>query len=112
MQIYVGWVPTTGLGREYPWYKRWLMRYVLRWAPFATSVKQGKYSIPISSPAYPLATELAGQYIINATMNDAIAPGSYMVKLVAGQAADDCYDEDLRGQWRKWLEEKGTWTSD
>jgi NAD(P)-dependent dehydrogenase (short-subunit alcohol dehydrogenase family) len=87
-----GFVPTTGLSRESPWYKRFLMKYVLRWAPFATSLKKG------------------GSFIVNAISNEALRPGTYLEKLVETRAAQDCYDLNLRVSWKAWLEEKGLWS--
>lgn len=39
--ILEGFIPNTGLIREFPWYTRLGMRYLMPWAPFATSLQQG-----------------------------------------------------------------------
>ncbi|KAF8607663.1 NAD(P)-binding protein [Ceratobasidium sp. AG-I] len=88
-----GFVPQTGLVREYPWWTRLAMMYIMPMLPFTTSLERGASTI------------------CEAMIRQDLTPGTYISPHGKESLAPQCLDTILRSQWRDWLVLKGFWMS-
>ncbi|KAG8705960.1 hypothetical protein FRC08_001349 [Ceratobasidium sp. 394] len=86
-----GFVPQTGLVREYPWWARYLMIYVIPMMPFTTSL------------------EKAGAIIMQAMKDQNLKSGDCISPRGRDSLAPESMDLVLRSAWRDWLITKGVW---
>ncbi|QRV87581.1 hypothetical protein RhiJN_15599 [Ceratobasidium sp. AG-Ba] len=89
-----GFVPQTGLIREYSWWIRFLMNYIMPMMPFTTSL------------------ETAGETIMRAMQDQNLTSGDYITPRGSDSLASECMDLTLRSEWRDWLVSKGVWVEE
>lgn len=88
-----GFVPRTGLVREYPWWARFFMTYIMPLLPFATSLERGASTI------------------CEGMIRQDLTSGTYISPHGMESPATQCLDTVLRSEWRDWLVLKGYWMS-
>ncbi|KAG9087224.1 hypothetical protein FRC06_002633 [Ceratobasidium sp. 370] len=89
-----GFVPQTGLVREYPWWARYLMTYVVPMMPFTTSL------------------EKAGETIMRAMKDQNLRSGDCISPRGSDSLAPECMDLVLRSAWHDWLIAKEVWAEE
>ncbi|KAG8745536.1 hypothetical protein FRC10_007714 [Ceratobasidium sp. 414] len=87
-------VVATGLVREYPWWTRYFMAYVIPMMPFTTSL------------------EKAGETIMRAMKDQNLGSGDYISPRGSDSLAPECMDLVLRSAWHDWLVTKEVWAED
>jgi len=90
-----GFVPDTGLGREWPWYARLGMRYIAKWLPFATSLRVGGQTI-VRGMQMQVAESVKGKV-------------TCISKRGIERPAPECEDEERRKEWAAWFAGLGVW---
>ncbi|KAF8305537.1 NAD(P)-binding protein [Clavulina sp. PMI_390] len=90
LSVRPGFIPTTGLFRNAPWYAKPFLR-ILGWLPFASS------------------TKIAARVTILAMLDPTIASGSYLSKKGVEPVAPECLDPAVRAIWAEWLDSLGVW---
>jgi len=85
-----GFIPDTGLSRELGTAKHAFMHYVMPRAPFSTTIADG------------------GRNICRGITQN-FASGSYFSQRKIEETAEECYDMELREEWRQWFVAKWVW---
>lgn len=86
-----GFVPQTGLVRDYYWWTRLFMTYIMPLLPFTTSLQDG------------------GKVIAQAMIDQNLESGLYISPRGSESLAQVCLDTSLRSTWHDWLISKGVW---
>jgi len=96
-----GFVPETGLAREWPWYARFGMKYIAKWLPSATSLRVGGQTI-VRGMQMQLPDASSPSESVKGTV-------TYISKRGIEKPALECEDLGRRREWAVWFAELGVW---